>query len=166
MVSLASRSGRAHSANMAIVVVITIARIASATRVSASEKPRERYTPAILRAVLLTNRFCARREDFSLTVLAFVTSRVLLPRVFFAGEKVPKADEGAALGRSSLAKRPHAHFVSPSPRKTRGEGLSIGKILWLRLCRAVASRCGSRFRVRLLVDGDQLPVIEVRVFLR
>jgi len=42
------------------------------------------------------------------------------PPRFFAGEKVPKADEGA-FARNS----PHPHFVSPSPRKkTRGEGLS------------------------------------------
>src|SRR4051812_33770815 len=56
MVSFASRSRRVLSANIAIVVVITIARIASATRVSASEKPRLRGTSSILRAVILSRR--------------------------------------------------------------------------------------------------------------
>src|SRR4051812_3845129 len=45
------------------------------------------------------------------------------PPRFFAGEKVPKADEGAALGRSSREKRPSpALRVSLSPQKDAGRG--------------------------------------------
>src|SRR5436305_13970458 len=73
--------------------------------------------------VLLIGDFCARREDFSLTVLRVRHIESPSPPRFFAGEKVPKADEGAALGRSSVGKRPSpALRVSLSPQEDAGRG--------------------------------------------
>src|SRR3954449_8441546 len=69
---------------------------------------------------------------------AFVTSRVLLPRGFLRGRRCRRRMRGG-LGDRAPENGPHPHFVSPSPRKkTRGEGLSTGKMRWLRLCRAVS----------------------------
>src|SRR5436305_15217472 len=81
--------------------------------------------------VLLIGDFCARREDFSLTVLRVRHIESPSPPRFFAGEKVPKADEGAALGRSSLRKRPSpALRVSLSPQEDAGRGTLDRKHAW------------------------------------
>src|SRR5438067_2317573 len=74
-------------------------------------------------SVLLTHGFCARREDFSLTVLASSLHRESFSPAVFVGEKVPKADEGAALGTASRGKRPSpAVRVSLSPQEDAGRG--------------------------------------------
>src|SRR3954453_3216105 len=87
------------------------------------------------------HRFCARREDsFFDGSRAFVTSRVLLPRGFLRGRRCRRRMRERRLGDRASENAPHPHFVSPSPRKkTRGEGLSTGKMLWLRLCRPVVT---------------------------
>src|SRR5436305_13007218 len=67
---------------------------------------------------------------------------------------------GRRLGDPVSENAPHPHFVSPSPRKkTRGEGLSTGKMLSLRLCRAVFRRARAVFRhVTLRTSGRVLRV--------
>src|SRR5205085_1624487 len=90
-------------------------------------------------SVLLTCRFCARREDFSLTVLARSLHRESFSPAVFAGVKVPKADEGAALGRSRLRNRAlPALRVSLFLQEDVGRGTLDRKVLGLRLCRAVS----------------------------
>src|SRR4051812_27207414 len=62
------------------------------------------------------------------------------PAVFCGGEGAARRMRGRRLGDRPSENAPHPHFVSPSPRKkTRGEGLSTGKMLSLRLCRAPVS---------------------------
>src|SRR5216117_1958223 len=83
------------------------------------------------------------REAFSLAV--------------FAGEKVPKADEGAVLAQAAQSgTAPHPHFVSPSPRKkTRGEGLSLGRAIGRALRDRQPSR-GWRQILRRCAPQDKL----------
>src|SRR5437764_2885828 len=75
---------------------------------------------------------------------------------------------GRRLGDRVSENAPHPHFVSPSPRKkTRGEGLSTGKMLWLRLCRAVPhskqlQKHHIRHESRLCIASDRLADVQTQ----